>query len=366
MSDEDWTPNALPFEMFDDAAENVEKQWLLKGLIALGEDSSWFGPPGSMKSALLLDMAFHITMRRPWRGHEYVYVDGEDEANQKEQRAVIYFALERDGLVRARMGAYKARDKPGVPLPVAIVTRSIDLLDPACADQIIDTIYKIEEGTRVPVGLLIFDTFSKAIAKGDEDKAQTQNLAAATLKRIHEEFDVHIATIGHTGKNEKAGERGSNAREGHVDLQIQISGNDDLRTAAVVKANDQAKRPIASFRMEEVTVVRPDKEPYTTHIVAADTPASEARTDVSKPLTGKPAQALEALRRAIANGQDGAAHVDHWKEELTRDSLIKADDKNSRTTFKRIRGSLSQHIIEADGFVRIKIPPPPIVCSVAA
>src|ERR1700733_12834603 len=144
MSDEDWTPNALPFEMFDDAADDVEKRWLLKGLIALGEDSSWFGPPGSMKSALLLDMAFHITMRRPWRGHEYVYDEDEDETNQKERRAVIYFALERDGLVRAPMGAYKARDKPGVPLPIAIVTRSIDLLDPACEDQIIDTIYKME------------------------------------------------------------------------------------------------------------------------------------------------------------------------------------------------------------------------------
>ena len=214
--------DALPFEMFDDAAEDVEKQWLLKGPIALGEDSSWFGPPGSMKSALLLDMAFHITMRRPWRGHEYVYAKDEVEALQ-EPRAIIYFALERDGLVRARMGAYKARDKPGVPLPVAVITSSIDLLDPACVDQIANTIYEMEQKTRVPVGLLIFDTFSKAIANGDEDKAQTQNLAAANLKRIHEEFNVHIATIGHTGKNANAGERGSNAREGHVDLQIQIS-----------------------------------------------------------------------------------------------------------------------------------------------
>jgi AAA domain len=356
--------DALHFEMFDDAAEDVEKQWLLKGLIALGEDSSWFGPPGSMKSALLLDMAFHITMRRPWRGHEYVYYD-EVEAHH-EPRAIIYFALERDGLVRARMGAYRARDKPGVPLPVAIVTSSIDLLDPACVDQIANVIYEIERKTRIPVGLLIFDTFSKAIANGDEDKAQTQNLAAANLKRIHEEFNVHIATIGHTGKNANAGERGSNAREGHVDLQVQISGNDNVRTAAVVKANDQAKRTIASFRMEEVTVVRPDREPYTTHIVAAEQPTSAARTAVSKPLTGKAAQALEALRRAIANGRDGAVHADYWKEELTKDGLIKADDKNSRTTFKRIRDALSQQIIEADGFVRIKIPPPPLVCSVAA
>ena len=70
-TDNEWLSKALPFEMFDDAAKNVEKKYLLKGLIALGEDSSWFGPPGSMKSSLLLDMAFHIAWRRNWFWHEY-------------------------------------------------------------------------------------------------------------------------------------------------------------------------------------------------------------------------------------------------------------------------------------------------------
>jgi hypothetical protein len=349
MSTEDnWLPSALPFEMFDDAAKNVEKTWLLKGLIAIGEDSSWFGPPGSMKSSLLLDMAFHIAWRRHWFWHEYDYVKEETDAGA-EPRGSVYFALERADLVRARMGAYKARDKPEVPLPISIVTRAINLLDPACVDQITETVWAIEDVTKCPIGLIIIDTFSKAIASGDEDKAQTQNMAAANLAQIHEYLDVHIATIGHTGKNEKAGERGSNAREGHVDLQVQMSGDDNLRTAKIVKANDQTKRPVASFRMEEVTVVRPDREPYTTYIVKPATTAANARPAVSRAPTGKHAQALDALNRVIAShGQNGAVHVDYWKDELAKAGLLNPDAKNPWQPFKRLKDALAEHITESE------------------
>jgi hypothetical protein len=180
-------------------------------------------------------------------------------------------------------------------------------------------------------------------------------MAAANLAKIHEYLDVHIATIGHTGKNEKAGERGSNAREGHVDLQVQMSGNDNLRTAKIVKANDQTKRPVASFRMEEVTVDRPDREPYTTRIVKPATAAVNAHPAASRAPTGKHAQALDALRRVIAtHGQDGAVHPDYWKEELSKARLLNPNAKNPWQPFKRIKDALAKYVIESeDGLVSI-------------
>jgi AAA domain len=183
--------DALYYDMFDDCAEDAEKTWILKNLIALGEDSSWFGPPGAMKSVLLLDMAVKIALRSYWRGH--LYNGCEDENAPNEPRATIYFALEKANLLKNRIGAYKMRDNP-LPLPIAIVSTPINLLDPACVDQIVDTVLKFEERTRCKVGLIIIDSFSKAIANSDEDKAQTQNLAAASLTAIHDCLNVHIAT----------------------------------------------------------------------------------------------------------------------------------------------------------------------------
>src|SRR5215471_5374061 len=52
---------AFPFSTFDDAtAAPASKRWLLKGLLACGETSVWIGGPGSLKSALLTDIAVSI------------------------------------------------------------------------------------------------------------------------------------------------------------------------------------------------------------------------------------------------------------------------------------------------------------------
>lgn len=369
-TDNDGPKRALRYQTFEDCIGEQPKEWLIENVIALGEDSTWFGPPGSLKSALLTDIAVHVASGRDWRGYEFKrFSDTEADARVDEHRGVIYFALERASLTRRRFAAYATRD--GLrDLPIAIVGDSIDLLDPACIDMVVKMIEDFETEAHCDVGLIIFDTYSKAVAAGDEDKAQTQNIAATNLKKIREASygSFHIATIGHTGKNPSAGERGSNAKLGHVDLAVQITG-DKVRTATIVKGNDQPDGELASFEMQEMKlgcrsyndtgeiVTGP---PWTIAILAAHTPAKEARTAASRPMTGKHAQALAALGRAIAGrGEGGAVHPDIWKEELTRAGLIKADDKNPRVTFKRIRDSIAQQIFaEPNGLVRI-IPPSP-------
>ncbi|UEM08444.1 helicase RepA family protein [Bradyrhizobium barranii subsp. barranii] len=336
------------------------KSWVLENLLAKGDTSSWFGPPGSLKSAVLTDIGVSVSAGRDWRGYRFSH--NPDPAD--DSRGVIYFALERAELTGRRIVAHAFRDQLPSKLPIAVISEPLDLLDPACVDRVVRTVEEFEKTTGTHIALIIIDTYSKAIAGGDEDKAQTQNLAAMNIQRIHDRLCgcAHIATIGHTGKNPSAGERGSNAKLGHVDMAVQISG-DKVRTATIVKANDQPEGLIASFEMEEVVVCSKwsdgsDRDPYTVAILAAATPATEART-ASQRTTGKQTQALDALARVITtHGQDGAVHPDYWKGELARDGLIRPEDKNPRATFARIRKGLSQHIFEEPtGLVRIKTQP---------
>lgn len=372
MSDDnDDYPNALAFDTFEDCFIVSPKDWLIEGVIALDEDSTWFGPPGSLKSALLTEIAVHVASGRDWRGHKFKRRanDNDEDLKFTERRGVVYFALERAGLTRRRLAAYASRDALPGDLPIAVVSRTIDLLDPACVGIVADTINSVERSRGCEVGLVIFDTYSKAIAGGKENDAETQNLAALHLKKIRETAlgEFHIAMIGHTGKNQAAGERGSNAKLGHVDLAVQISG-EKVRTATVVKANDQPEGVLASFEMQEMTIVQrfyndageiAFGEPCTVAILAAAMPAQEARTAASQSLTGKHIQALDALRRAIAErGQDGSVHVEIWKEELARGGLLNLNAKNPRSAFKKLRDNVAQHLIaEPDGFVRIKSQP---------
>jgi RecA-family ATPase len=76
------------------------------------------------------------------------------------------------------------------------------------------------------VGLIVIDTFAKAIAAGggDENSAKDQGVCFANLARIKNATGVHVAIVGHTGKDEGRGMRGSNASYGDVDVMVEISG----------------------------------------------------------------------------------------------------------------------------------------------
>ena len=62
--------------------------------------------------------------------------------------------------------------------------------------------------------------------------------------------DIHIACVGHTGKDEGRGHRGSNANVGDMDLMVQITGDGAVKTATVVKINDGHEGPLTHYNQQ--------------------------------------------------------------------------------------------------------------------
>jgi hypothetical protein len=252
----------LKLTYFDSCSAVALTRWILKGIIARNETSAWIAPPGAGKSALLTEISVHCAAQIDWRGHK-----------AKEACGVVIFALERADLFKRRLVAYQQRD--GLQgLPIAIADAVIDLLNPACVETIVATVREAERNFGRSVGLIGIDTYAKGIAAngGDEDKARDQNRAAANLRSVHSRLgnNVHIALVGHTGKQEDRGARGSNAHVGDVDVMVQISG-DTVKTAQVIKGNDQPERVVAEFKMEPYETGRDeDGEPVTTSIVSVE------------------------------------------------------------------------------------------------
>src|SRR5262249_52380470 len=143
--------------------------------------------------------------------------------------------------VEKSLAAYRKRDGHS-GLPFAVVPRILNMIDPACVEEIAGIIRAAETHFGLPAGLAVFDTWSKGIAAGggSEDKAQDQNAAAATLRKVMEQFPtLHCLTIGHTGKDTAKGERGSNATMGDRDVGVLITANDQgLREMKIDYAND--------------------------------------------------------------------------------------------------------------------------------
>src|SRR5580704_17114951 len=121
----------ISLEHYENFGTGVDKNWIIKIVIAAGDTSSWIGPPGAGKSALVTDLAIHMASGMDWSGYR-----------SKEQCGVVYFALERGELVKRRLIAHAARTM-GFPtkLPFSIARQVINLLKPTCVGEIVATIH---------------------------------------------------------------------------------------------------------------------------------------------------------------------------------------------------------------------------------
>jgi hypothetical protein len=336
----------ITLSYFSDLKEATKKPWLIKNVIARGEVSTWIAPPGKGKSALITDMFVHGGGGNDWRGYR-----------TKSQFGGLYFALERADLVRRRMTAHRMRDN--LPdLPIAIAGQVIDLMNRKCVASIVDAIKRAEDHLKCEVGLVAFDTWAKAIAAGhgDESQAKDQNAALANLRRVLDKVNVHIATIGHTGKDEGRGERGSNAKLADVDLEVQISG-DSIRSAFVKKANDQPEGLLTSFRLEAFEFGQDeDGDPFRTFIVS-DEVISDAVARTGK-LSDQQQRAIEALAEVtLSHGVDlpptdgmpaglKTVTTDQWRAELYSRGVLDQTVKNPRARFFELRNRLAaKHLI---------------------
>ena len=237
------------------------KQWLVKGILARGETSAWIAPPGAMKSALLAEAAVCVGAGLDWHGHR-----------NKGAAGVVYFAIERADLVKRRLRAH--RQRLGLAgTPICVSSDTIDLTHPEAFKKVIDTIRTARTILGADIGLVIIDTFAKLIAAagGDENSAKDQGAVFANVQRVKNNTGVHVALIGHTGKDESRGARGSNALLGDVDLMVTIGG-EEIKTVTVTKANDAPEGVLFSFKSEVHDFgTDEDGDPITVNVVSSET-----------------------------------------------------------------------------------------------
>jgi hypothetical protein len=344
----------FPLEHYENFGATVSKSWIIKNVIAVGETSSWIGAPGAGKSALITDLMVHIALGKDWRGHR-----------SKETCGVVYIALERGELVKRRLIAL-AKQTLGFAkkLPFSIARQVIDLVKPACVEQIIATINSAAEFHGCRIGVIVIDTYAKGIAAGggDENSAKDQNMTLANLRRVQEATGVHIAIIGHTGKDENKGPRGSNAFVGDVDMMVQFSGDKDQRIATIVKNNDGAEGLLTRYTLEVAVLGKDeDGDDITTAIISADELISEK--DISRANLNKTQRkAMEMLERAIVDdgrevpisseypqGVGKMVTLDGWKACCIKGGLSAAGTKESTDkAFRRV-------VSDLDGMHRIGV-----------
>jgi hypothetical protein len=278
------------------------KQWLIKGILARGETSAWIAPPGAMKSALLAEAAICVGAGLDWHGHR-----------NKGAAGVVYFAIERADLVKRRLRAH--RQRLGLAgTPICVSSDTIDLTHPEAFKKVIDTIRTAKTILGADIGFVIIDTFAKLIAAagGDENSAKDQGAVFGNVQRIKNVTGVHVALIGHTGKDESRGARGSNALLGDVDVMVTIGG-EEIKTVTITKANDAPEGVLFSFKsdMHEFGTDE-DGDPITVNIVSSEEVSAKVATKPNEP---KLSPNQRVMFRLLHEAGSAGLTTEEWSEK---------------------------------------------------
>lgn len=340
-----WRPVAftrLPAVWWGDEDNQPPLAWLVKGLLPEGGFSTVYGPPGSSKSFLVLDLALHIAHGRDWFGHR-VMAGG-----------VVYVSGEGGAGMRMRMKLWR-QEKSGEPgRPFVLVPSSINLFDDE--DGVETLIADVKEHAEMmsdPLRLIVLDTLSRMIGSGDEDRARDINVVVQRAERIQRELGCHVLVVHHSGKDRDRGARGSNALLGAVDAAIEITRHETgVCEGKIAKVKDGGD--IAPFKYEllqSVLGTDEDGEDITSCIVNP-TDASTGEAKGKTRLSDTARIALDALKDAVAEAGEPSpggtipnnarvVRVETWREYAYRRGLGGENQEARKKAFQRARENLA-------------------------
>ncbi|MGG5886120.1 AAA family ATPase [Falsiroseomonas sp. HC035] len=262
-----------------DAEAAPPRRYLLKGLIAPGELSLWWGPPKCGKSFLKLRLAYGLALGVGMWGRK------------AKPCRVLYVAAEGEGGFAARLLAL--RDAMGNAGDAFQYVAQSTVIGPPAGDLSAVIAAAID----MRADIIVFDTVARTFGDGDENTAQDMGGYVASVDRVRAETGAHVAVIHH-GTKQGDTSRGSGAMVGAADLIVKVSKGVDGEpsVAKVEAAKDDTDGAELPFRLRVVDLGLDDDDDPRTTCVAEEV---DGRIQRRKPLTESTKQALAALANII-------------------------------------------------------------------
>ncbi|MDW9488835.1 AAA family ATPase [Sinorhizobium medicae] len=248
--------------------DDSDPEFLIEDILPLGGLATIYGPPGSAKTFLALDVALSIAGGVPFFGKAV------------SQGGVVYIAAEAGAGLRKRVLA--ARTEKAIPdsAPFAMIALA-PYLGPKKSDAaaLIADI-KAQWRYSTAIRLITIDTLARTLQGADENSAADMGAFVANAAAIAAAFNCLVLVVHHSGKDAERGMRGSSNLNGATDAEWQISG-DGIRTVSLHKMKDGEDGLAWSFRLEKRQVSgNSGRRSRSTCVVVPETEP--------KPVEGKP------------------------------------------------------------------------------
>jgi hypothetical protein len=247
-------------------------RWRVKGLFPDKGLASIYGPSGSGKSFLALDLMATIVLGRSFYGSKTIHCP------------VVYVALEGTGGIARRIEAYEMYHDIKLPSSFRVVTDMLSLFNseaPVFAEAI------KEEG--LDGGVIVIDTLAQSAPGSDENSSADMGRIISNAQLLQRETNGLVVLIHHTGKDLRRGARGHSSLGAALDGAIEVRRPQTGREWRREKVKDGEDGVITPFRLERVVLgIDEDGDEISSCVAVGDL----FRVEQPKVPTGKNQKAL--------------------------------------------------------------------------
>ena len=232
----------------DDAIDLIaNQQWLIDQVMPADAFGVLYGPSGSYKSFIAMDMSAAIASSMTWHGHDV------DEPGH-----VLYIGAEGAAGLHLRKKAWEIRNhKPLTNL--GILSSAVTINSDDC-DGLVLLCEELAEEIGEPIRLIVIDTLARSF-DGEENSATDMGAFVSSCDHIREKTGATILVIHHSGKDAEKGARGSSALRAACDFEYKVtSPSKKASKITCTKAKDSDPFDDIAFKLNVVEIGRNDKK----------------------------------------------------------------------------------------------------------
>ena len=290
--DEDYLMNMPPIEWAVGQGDD--------GLITAHGLSMIYGPPGSGKSFISLDMALCQAHGIDWQGIE------------TKQGDVLYIAGEGVGGLGKRVKAWKSTHGLGTSGHFHMLPLAVNMRDQAEVEKLIRSIDRLDRKWTA----VYIDTLARAMLGADENSSTESGLVISAADAIRNHVQCAVVFVHHSGKAAERGARGSSAILGAVDTSVVVSKDENYITMRVEKQKDA--EPMADITLEMTPIASISGSSVVLTRLDGDDVPKKKRS--AKPASGRQEHAFMALQNLIIDRGEKVVRVADCNEAHKRKS----------------------------------------------
>lgn len=293
-----------PERALKDAAH---ESWILDDLVPSKGIGMIYGPPGSYKSFIALDMAASVSSGKDWHGYACEMPGG-----------VVYIAAEGSRGLMERAVAWKRHHNRELG-PLSIMPIAVMMDNTLMVQAFTECLERAAEALGVPIRMVFIDTLARSF-NGDENSAQEVGAFINACERFSNDIgDCMVMVVAHTGKDVDKGMRGSSALDGAAYCHFLVTKpNEGQALVKNTKQKDIEMAELMRFAMEPVSTGIEDRKG---RIRRSLVPILESKGDDADPDAPKEVTAFDHKDKKVMIGMCKAAQ--NASRNMTEDDLRK-------------------------------------------